>query len=108
MYGGMFFHVDLLKEIGYPNEKYFIYSDDYEWSYKISNIVLVKDSIINEPPHRTADEYYRVRNAIWFSKQFITNKFKFYINCLVYKIYLRLTGRQERFRAVKDGMKWMS
>jgi len=109
MYGGMFFHSDLLKVIGYPNEKYFIYSDDYEWSYRITKaggeILIVEDSIINEPPHRTEDEYYRVRNAIWFSKQFITNKFKFYINCLVYKIYLRLAGRQERFRAVKDGMK---
>jgi GT2 family glycosyltransferase len=34
-YGGMFFHKSLLDEIGFPNEKYFVYHDDTEFSYRL-------------------------------------------------------------------------
>jgi GT2 family glycosyltransferase len=35
-YGGLFFHKDLLEITGYPREDYFLYVDDYDFTYRIT------------------------------------------------------------------------
>jgi len=106
MYGGMFFHSDLLKTIGYPNEKLFMYCDDYDWSYRITKaggkIILVKDSIINEPESK-GNLYYNTRNHLIFQKQFVTNRIKFTCNYYAYCLYLFYKRNFKKLKALKDG-----
>ena len=106
MYGGMFFHSDLLKTIGDPNEKLFMYCDDFDWSYRITNaggkIILVKDSIITEPESE-GNVYYNTRNHLIFQKQFVTSKFKFRINYYAYQLYLIYKRDFQKLKALKDG-----
>ena len=40
-YGGLFFNKKLLDVIGYPNEKLYLYCDDYEWTYAIIHFYLL-------------------------------------------------------------------
>lgn len=51
-WGGMFFHKSLIWIIGYPDTRYFTYTDDYDWSRRIVDIgmdlLLVRDSIIKD------------------------------------------------------------
>lgn len=110
-YGGMFFHKSILDMIGYPNEDYFLYSDDHDWSYRITRmnkkIHVVLNSIIhdidtswalkdknsstfdaikNAPPLRI---YYNVRNRIFFEKKYlIKNRLTYRFNRLIFTFIL--------------------
>ena len=105
-YGGMFFQKKIIEEIGYPNEKFFLYSDDHDWSHRIIKkggfIDLILDSVIddidtswnlkeksNSPFYSYLNDvdkykvYYSVRNRVYFEKSLLTND-------LVYKAHMRL------------------
>ncbi|MEM4965125.1 MAG: hypothetical protein QXT13_13345 [Pyrobaculum sp.] len=49
-YGGMFFHKKLIDTIGYLDERFYVYDDDIEWTYRITHkggaIYLVLSSIV--------------------------------------------------------------
>jgi len=51
-YGGMFFHKNLIDTIGFPNEDFYLYADDHDWSYRITknegDIYLVLDSLVDD------------------------------------------------------------
>lgn len=98
-YGGLFFHKVLIDKIGYPNEKFFLYVDDYEWTYKISKIILIKDSLIKDIDKTTIKTskinnffnktynqlYYGIRNRIiWEKSEFVNNKFIYFFNMFLY------------------------
>ena len=110
-YGGLFFHKDLINSIGYPDEEYFLYGDDYDFSIRISEkggkIKLVKDSIVKDLEtsfhlkekgyfstryHNTnnLDQiFFSVRNGIRFElKYMVDNKGLYYINLLVYSLII--------------------
>ena len=107
-YGGMFFHKNLIDNIGYPREEFFVYADDHEWSYRITKnngaIYLVLDSKLKDIDtsfglrgNRNTSFFYNmlnkseesrlffsIRNRIIFEKEFCNNKFEYVINrCLV-------------------------
>lgn len=110
-YGGMFFHKSMIDEIGYPNEDFFLYSDDHDWSYRITTankkIYLVLNSIIEDidtswglidkksttftkikkaPPLRV---YYNVRNRMLFEKKYlISNRVVYNINKFTFTFIL--------------------
>ena len=96
-FGGMFFHKALLNEIDYPNQDLYLYSDDWDFSYRIINkggkIIMLLYSVIEDLEkswHRKNKEslfkiylledledfrlYYYVRNRIYFEKKhLVTN-----------------------------------
>ncbi|HOF35022.1 MAG TPA: glycosyltransferase [Spirochaetota bacterium] len=92
-YGGLFFNKSVIKKVGYPKKQLFVYADDHDWTYRMTkkgfSIVLCSESKIkdidNSKVSISKDKiYYQVRNHTWLSKRFITNKFFFYCNCIVY------------------------
>lgn len=112
-YGGLFFHRNLILSIGLPDESYFLYADDYDFSYRITkregDIILITKSKINDLEtsfHLKHDNdkssryfktdskfriYYSVRNGIRFeSENFVSNKFIYKLNMVLYLILLFL------------------
>lgn len=101
-YGGFFFHKELINTIGYPDEQFFLYYDDHDWSYRITRnggkIFLVTSSIIEEQERSWNIEkkhnmfallrnttnfrvYYSVRNRIYFIRKYLLT------NICVYTIH---------------------
>ncbi len=106
--GGLFFHKTVLEKIGYPNEDYYLYADDHEFTYRFTKsggkIFLCSELKIKDLDFTTAsvegknigyfDEefsefkmYYGIRNHTYFSKNFIENKILFYGNMSIYLIF---------------------
>jgi len=109
-YGGFYFHKQLIDHIGYPDESYFLYGDDYDFTIRVSEnggmIRLVKNSIVNDLEvsfhlkgrnkfrffrtryHNTDNLdriFYSVRNGIRFElKHMVKNKIIYYFNLFVY------------------------
>jgi GT2 family glycosyltransferase len=127
-YGGMFFHKTIIDEIGYPNEEYFLYSDDHDWSYRITKankkIYLVLNSVIDDidtswslmdkkstiftkikkgPASRV---YYNVRNRMLFEKKnLVSNNFSYIINKLAFTFILYFfCFRSKNFKVFKKAV----
>ena len=130
-YGGMFFHKRLVKTIGYPLEKMYLYRDDHEYSHRIvkaglkiylnrkSTIADMEVSWHGKKKYRffsrfmtllEGDErksYFIIRNSIFLErKYFVTNRLLYSFNRLVYTatFYLLCTllNRPERIRMFKQ------
>ena len=124
-YGGFFFHKDLIKFIGFPDERFFVYADDFEFTYRIQevggSIFLINDARINdlEPTWQDNKEkrmfspnilevdsnkvYLSTRNFVFFQKKhLVKNAFIFNLNRIVYSNYLSLLaflkGKQVNYR----------
>lgn len=110
-YGGMFFNRNLIDAIGLPNKDFFLYADDHDFSYRITQnngeIILVLESelidletsfhlkksniLLNTRYFGTNSRdaiYYSVRNNVYFEKNFVTNKTLYIFNKYVYLIIL--------------------
>ncbi|WP_298766841.1 glycosyltransferase [uncultured Polaribacter sp.] len=127
-YGGLLFHKKLLNKIGYPNEKFYLYSDDHDWTYRITKqgnkIFIVLDSVIddidtswaiknkektiftkikNAPPFRV---YYTIRNRMIFEKEYlISNKLIYNLNKNLFSVILFLFSfRSKNFKVFKRAL----
>ncbi|MCX7546560.1 glycosyltransferase [Xanthomarina sp. F1114] len=110
-YGGMFFSSKLINQIGLPDESFFLYADDHEFSYRITQnngkIILIlaseledletsfhlkKPKTILHTRYFSTDSknaiYYSVRNNVYFEKNFITNRLIYFCNKFAYLIAL--------------------
>ena len=110
-YGGMFFHKQMLRTIGYPLEQMYLYRDDHEYSHRIVKaglkIYLDRQSTIADmevswharKKYRffsrfmtivDGDErqsYFMIRNSIFLEKKyFVTNRLEYAINRLMFTI----------------------
>ncbi len=133
-YGGMFFHKKLIRKIGYPDERLFLYADDHEWTYRITKcggkIFMVFTSILEDIDkswfvgkgknffRRILEEgsdlriYYAVRNRVFFEyRNLVKSRFVYGVNRLAFKFILNLTSlgkHRQRIKlfntAVKDGI----
>ncbi|MXV17496.1 glycosyltransferase [Pedobacter sp. HMF7056] len=112
-YGGLLLHKELVREIGYPDERFYLYVDDSEYSYRItqrngaiwlvpaSRIVDIDRSqgltyhkkafhshLLDQWSFRT---YYHVRNRMFFySHVSLRNNFIFGINKTLYLTFLQI------------------
>lgn len=114
-YGGMFFHKNLCGSIGLPDERFYLYVDDHEYSHRIvkngGKILLVTDSVISDIDRswNTRDDgfsfiriardknhtrlYYSVRNRVYFEKQaLVTNRVVYFANMALYSVLVILSA----------------
>jgi GT2 family glycosyltransferase len=114
-YGGLLMHQSILTKIGLPNEAFYLYVDDSEYSYRITQnngaiwlvpsckIIDVDQSQgLNYQPKlfhsRLLDQwnfrtFYAVRNRLYFySRVAVKNKLMFGINKTLYLMYLKITS----------------
>lgn len=127
-YGGLFMHRSLIQSIGYPDERMFVYVDDSEYTYRITDgggeIWLIPDSRIDDvdPSQGIAYKqrlwrsavldlwnfrtFYQVRNRLYFySRHAVTNKLVFKLNKWLYMkghyLISILTGKQQAYQEFK-------
>lgn len=112
-FGGMFFHKTLLNEIGLPDESLYLYSDDHDWSYRITEAgkkihVLINSIVVdidlswalsNSSKKKSVFStiktgspfriYYTIRNRMVFEKRhLISSKIMYNLNRLFFTIIL--------------------
>lgn len=124
-YGGLFFHKSMIDRIGYPDERFFLYADDSEYSYRIteqggtiwlipaSQITDIDKSFSAQYKHRfwrsifldlwSFRTYYQVRNSIFFySRITISNSTIYKINKWLYlhMLYLQsiISSKQGNYK----------
>lgn len=130
-YGGLFIHKEMTGLIGYPDERFFVYVDDSDYTYRITKnggeIWLIPESTITDVdtsqgidykarPWRSAvldlwnfRTYYQVRNRMYFySRNAVTNRFTFALNKWLYLtgqyIISVITKKQAVYKKLKDAI----
>ncbi|WP_134089471.1 glycosyltransferase [Olivibacter sp. XZL3] len=130
-YGGLYLHKSLLQLIGYPDEQLFVYVDDSEYTYRITDhggeIWLIPASKIKDVDTSQGIHYkrrfwrsaildlwnfrtfYQVRNRLYFySRHAIKNRFIFAINKWLYMtghyFISILTGKGTAYKEFKKAV----
>ncbi|WP_282039745.1 glycosyltransferase [Saccharicrinis aurantiacus] len=104
-YGGLFFNKRIIKDIGYPDERFVLYCDDLEYTKRIysfgGSLVLVPMAIIQDVDNSwskikakrfqnlyTSNKnqlFFSTRNSIYFQYNFLVkNKLLFFLNMVIY------------------------
>lgn len=124
-YGGMFFHRRMIDLIGYPQENFFVYADDSEYTHRITKkggqIWLIPASQIADVDTSygisyarhfwrsvyldlwSFRTYYQVRNSVYFyDRMNVTNRLVYGINkCLFLAgqwLISRVTAKQANYK----------
>ncbi|OOE14450.1 glycosyltransferase family 2 protein [Fictibacillus arsenicus] len=123
-YGGLIFPKAVLQEVGYPNEMFFLYVDDFEFTYRLTRkgykIKCVTDSIIEdlerswfrvekEPLFKSffkTDDSYRglmhIRNRVYFENENNnSNVFIYNLNLIVYLTFVLLKYMPKNATGIK-------
>ena len=119
-YGGLFFHKSILLRVGFPNDKFFVYSDDHEYTYRLtssngriylvpgSNVTDVDQSwtsvrkkFFNFPLLLTTESdqkiYYSVRNHAYLDRKvWCDNLFRYFLNKYCYLFLLGILAIVKR------------
>jgi len=131
-YGGLFIHKNIINKIDYPNENFYLYADDHEWTYRITKnggkIYLILNSKVDDlelswhvpkeiketsfsiiskgNPFRV---YYSVRNRVYFEiNNLVNSKIIYLINIFMYLLLISLSSSKNLkliIKAIKDGLK---
>jgi GT2 family glycosyltransferase len=127
-YGGFWFHRDLCGAIGFPDEDYILYMDDFDYTYRLKQkggqILMVSRSLISEmetsyymPPKKRiyyhsllearseAIAYYTCRNIVFFTRRnLLSNRFVYGINKIIFILMISflaaLRGKLQRLRTI--------
>lgn len=103
-YGGAFFSFNVLNEIGYPDESFFLYADDHEFTNRV-NLLNVDQYLIYNSRLLDIDEsfdedglfsfntnemkvYYTFRNHVYLNQNHKTKYWKYNLNKYIYIIFL--------------------
>lgn len=132
-YGGLLFRRSLVDLIGLPNPEFVIYSDDLEFTYRITKnsgkIILTTSAMVDdlETSWDTSQNrsnsfqtwilggndfraYYAMRNSTYFFRYYYTrNSLIFWMNMLLYMAILQLLAlrysKSERYSLLKQAVK---
>ena len=131
-YGGLLLDRNTIERIGFPKTDFVLYSDDTEYTYRITKekglIYIINNSIVNDIDLSWNNEsetksflpimqdgnnfrvYYSTRNQFYFQKNFlVTNPYLFYFNGIVYiliiLIYAFLTFKFKRLNVILLALK---
>jgi len=127
-YGGLLMHKALIDVIGYPDERFFLYVDDSEYTYRITQsggtILLVPGCEVRDidqsigntyqpkPLHShyldqwSFRTYYHVRNRLYFYNSVaVKNRMVFSLNKIIYMAWLKLisilSAKQSEYQKLK-------
>lgn len=131
-FGGLFFHKSLLDQVSLPDDEYFVYADDLDFTHRITmqggKILLICDAVINgldcsiplksrtgklyhstldyEQPFRT---YYCARNVEHLTrKYFVTNRPLYFLNLGLFVIVIGnialIRGKLIQFKLILSGI----
>ncbi|HHW21066.1 glycosyltransferase [Thermodesulfovibrio thiophilus] len=126
-YGGIFFHKNLIDSIGYPNEKFYLYADDHEWSYRITknggSIYLILDSLVNDIDTSwnisrnnetsvsiiaTGSDFrvfYSIRNRVFFeTKNLVESNIIYKLNIYFY-LFLLFIANSKKYLLIKNAIR---
>lgn len=126
-------HKSMIENIGYPNDSFFTYADDHEWTYRITKLEdkiyfcwksqiediemswHMKNKRLSGFSTYLMDSsdlrvYYSVRNRVYFeSKIIISNVIIYNLNKHVFLFILRLLSlilsKRQRFKFIKKEIK---
>ncbi len=103
-YGGAFFSFNVLKNIGLPDESFFVYADDHEFTYRINNLdidqFLIYNSQLLDIDKSFYDNgifsvsnsefkiYYHFRNHVYLNQFHKKSSFKYYFNKYAYIVII--------------------
>jgi len=133
-YGGLFLHRDIIPIIGLPDERFFLYEDDNEYTFRITKkggrIILCPSSKVDDVDlsWRVDEEpsffhailksggdfrnYYRFRNRVYFErKDLVTSRFMYRINrffflMILYIFSIFIKGdHSERIRIIRRAIR---
>jgi len=133
-YGGLFFHRNVLRKLGYPNERFFVYADDIEFTWRFTKrggrLFLVPESIIRDIDQTwfmkakggtsfsrylladsTAQVYYTIRNSVYFCKrEWVDNHLIYLINKWFYLgalwVWSQLLRKTSRFSLILETVRY--
>lgn len=130
IYGGMLFDQCWVSKVGFPDENYFVYLDDTDYSTRLkkagANLLLVASSLVEDqetswfinsnpkiPPiiDLNSDEeriYYTVRNKVYFETKFhVDSRFVYRLNILIYLTvsYIRCLIKSRNLKATNKRLK---
>jgi|SRR5688572_2479346 len=115
-YGGLFFHQDLIEKAGLPDESYFLYVDDFDFTYGITKasgeIWMIPTSIVRDlessfylpgkkkilyhsafDSAKDSSSYYALRNTIYFSKKYLlNNRMIYFLNKALFLCFINIIG----------------
>ena len=89
-YGGLFFHLSVLQKIGYPNEAFFVYVDDFDFTYRLTklngSIFLIPKAEIED-----LDESWlnKTRQGFLQSRYFQQNDFRAYLSVRNFTFFVK-------------------
>lgn len=113
-YGGFFFHRSWIEKIGLPNEQFFLYGDDHDFTSRVIthggkiylcaagevedlemswNKTQVKSHRLISPRSSSLYVYYSTRNRVYFEvTNYVTSSCVYHLNMLVMMFILLLLG----------------
>jgi GT2 family glycosyltransferase len=131
-YGGLFIPKSIINQIGFPNESFYLYEDDTEWTYRITKnggkIYLILNSKIDDVDlssiiARNVKQtqiymisraeafrvYYGIRNRVYFEiNNLVDNQLIYWINIFMYLLLISLSSTKNLkiiINAIRDGFR---